>query len=433
MKVADLAVAGEGGDRAAGGDVGAGVGDEHLRAVDRPAAVARASARVRVAPASEPGLRLGEAEGPQGAGPTARSGTQRSRCSGVPHRTIGIVPRPVWAATVTATAESTRASSSMAIAYESVSSPAPPSSSGTVMPIRPELAERGDDPVGEAALAVELLGDRGDLALRDLAHRGAEGHLLVGEALVHRRAAGASRSAARRWAAASSVPPRGARRRRSARGPASPIRSTARVRPGPGPSRRAAGPRRSARRRWPRSPGRSRCRARASSLGDRVVGELVVGRAHHPAAAQPPARRPWVRTPPMRAGRQDVAGLGQRRRRVDARRPPTGPRARSARAGADVADHHQARPRPRAAAPAPRRPCRRPATTDPRAAPASGRRRLLLPRGPHGGQHPAGRVAATGRRPSRPPGAGRPSTYGVCARRAAMSADAWCPTSSAVW
>ncbi len=48
-----------------------------------------------------------------------------------------MVPRPVCAATVTATLESTRASSSMAIAYESVSSPAPPSSSGTVMPISP--------------------------------------------------------------------------------------------------------------------------------------------------------------------------------------------------------------------------------------------------------------------------------------------------------
>ena len=70
---------------------------------------------MRVAPASDPASGSVSPNAAR-ARPDARSGTHRSRCSGVPNMTIGIVPRPVWAATVTATAESTRASSSMAMA-----------------------------------------------------------------------------------------------------------------------------------------------------------------------------------------------------------------------------------------------------------------------------------------------------------------------------
>ena len=56
-------------------------------------------------------------------------------------------------------------SSSTASAYCSVVPPAPPTSSGNGIPIQPELAHLGHDLVGEALLAVELLG-RG----RDLLH-----------------------------------------------------------------------------------------------------------------------------------------------------------------------------------------------------------------------------------------------------------------------
>jgi len=46
MMFRDLAVAGDGGDRHARGDVGAGVRDEHLRAVDDPLAAFEARGRL---------------------------------------------------------------------------------------------------------------------------------------------------------------------------------------------------------------------------------------------------------------------------------------------------------------------------------------------------------------------------------------------------
>ena len=62
-----------------------------------------------------PGLRLGE---PERRERPARREVRHPPLAllRVPNMTIGIVPSPVWAATVTATAESTRASSSMAMA-----------------------------------------------------------------------------------------------------------------------------------------------------------------------------------------------------------------------------------------------------------------------------------------------------------------------------
>ncbi len=80
----------------------------------------RSSAVVRVAPASEP---ASGSVRPKAASrrPDARSGSQRLFCSSVPYRRIGIVPSEVCAATVIARDESMRVSSSIAIAYESVS------------------------------------------------------------------------------------------------------------------------------------------------------------------------------------------------------------------------------------------------------------------------------------------------------------------------
>ena len=99
----------------------------------------RSSAVVRVAPASEP---ASGSVSPNAASrrPDARSGSQRSFCSSLPKRKIGIVPSDVCAATVIATDESTRVSSSTAIAYETVSPPAPPYCSGIGMPISPSSA-----------------------------------------------------------------------------------------------------------------------------------------------------------------------------------------------------------------------------------------------------------------------------------------------------
>ena len=75
----------------------------------------RGSAVVRVAPASEP---ASGSVSPKAASrrPEARSGSQRSFCASEPKRTIGIVPSDVCAATVIATDESIRVSSSIAIA-----------------------------------------------------------------------------------------------------------------------------------------------------------------------------------------------------------------------------------------------------------------------------------------------------------------------------
>jgi hypothetical protein len=75
----------------------------------------RSSARVRLAPASEPAS--GSVK-PKAASrlPEARSGSHCRFCSSFPKSRIGIVPSEVCAATVIATDESTRASSSIAIA-----------------------------------------------------------------------------------------------------------------------------------------------------------------------------------------------------------------------------------------------------------------------------------------------------------------------------
>ena len=76
----------------------------------------RSSAVVRVAPASEPGIGLGQAERgePAPGGEVGQPALPSARR--VPNRKIGIVPSDVCAATVIATDESIRVSSSIAIA-----------------------------------------------------------------------------------------------------------------------------------------------------------------------------------------------------------------------------------------------------------------------------------------------------------------------------
>ena len=99
----------------------------------------RSSAVVRAAAASEPAP---GSVSPNAASlrPEARSGSHCCFCSSEPKSRIGIVPSEVCAAIVIATDESIRVSSSTAIAYESVSVPAPPYSSGIGIPISPSSA-----------------------------------------------------------------------------------------------------------------------------------------------------------------------------------------------------------------------------------------------------------------------------------------------------
>ena len=66
-----------------------------------------------------------------------------------------------------------------------MSPPAPPYSSGIGRPISPSSPELRHELVGEARLAVELLGDRCDPGARELAHGVADELLLCGEVEVH--------------------------------------------------------------------------------------------------------------------------------------------------------------------------------------------------------------------------------------------------------
>ena len=59
------------------------------------------------------------------------------------------MPSDVCAATVIATEESMRVSSSIAIAYETVSAPAPPYSSGIGIPINPSSARAATSSYGK--------------------------------------------------------------------------------------------------------------------------------------------------------------------------------------------------------------------------------------------------------------------------------------------
>ena len=89
------------------------------------------------------------------------------------------------AAIVIATDESTRVSSSTAIAYESVSAARAAVLLRDRHPHQPELGQLGDELVREAVLAVELRGDRRDLLLRELADGRADELVLGREIEVH--------------------------------------------------------------------------------------------------------------------------------------------------------------------------------------------------------------------------------------------------------
>ena len=84
-------------------------------------------------------------------------------------------------ATVIATDESIRVSSSTTIADGVAGAPY---SSGIVMPINPSSASSATTRTG-SGLAVELLGDRRDALLRELANRGADELVLLGQVEVH--------------------------------------------------------------------------------------------------------------------------------------------------------------------------------------------------------------------------------------------------------
>ena len=91
----------------------------------------------------------------------------------------------MWAATVIATDESIRVSSSIAIAYETVSPPAPPYSSGIGRPIRPSSPSSATSSYGKRLSQVELGGDGLDPLSRERSDGVADQLLLGGEVEVH--------------------------------------------------------------------------------------------------------------------------------------------------------------------------------------------------------------------------------------------------------
>ena len=101
------------------------------------------------------------------------------------------MPSEVCAHSVMATLESTRVSSSTAIAYCSDVPPAPADLLGERDPHPAQLPHRRDERVRERLRAVQLLGHRRHLLLREVADGALEQAGLVGEVEVHGRTIGA--------------------------------------------------------------------------------------------------------------------------------------------------------------------------------------------------------------------------------------------------
>ena len=117
---------------------------------------------VRVLPASDP---ASGSVSPKAASlrPAQSSGSHSSFCSSVPQRWIGIVPSEVWAAIVIA---DRGVDPGQLLDRERVGERVGAAAAVLLRerdPHQPELAHLGDDLVGEALVAVELLGDRRDL------------------------------------------------------------------------------------------------------------------------------------------------------------------------------------------------------------------------------------------------------------------------------
>src|SRR3954452_5090481 len=175
--VGDLVVAGAGGDRHARRDVGAGVGDEHLRAVDDPFAAVelrgrprrarvRAGIRLRQPERGEPAAR-GELGEPVALLLLAPEVVDRQRAERVVSRDGdrdgGVDSRQLL--DHDRVRERVRACAAVLLRDRH--------------PHQPELGELGHDLVREAVLPVELLGDGLDLLQREAAHRVAEQLMLV--------------------------------------------------------------------------------------------------------------------------------------------------------------------------------------------------------------------------------------------------------------
>ena len=188
-QVRDLVVAGARGDRHAGRDVGAGVGDEDLGAVHDPVAVAELGARSRGA-GIRARVRLGEAE----------------RGELLPGGEVG---QPVLLLLLAAEVVDRQCPERMVRGHRDRDRRVDPSELldgdrigdgvgacasvllGNRHSHQTQLRHAGNELVGEAALAVELLGERRDAVPRELAHGRADELVLLVELEIQ---------APRRWA-----------------------------------------------------------------------------------------------------------------------------------------------------------------------------------------------------------------------------------------
>ena len=162
-----------------------GVRDPLLRAAHVPA-VARLSAEVTSEPASDPAPGSVSAKQPI-CSPCASGGTNSAICASVPNARIGSVHALVCTATVTPTPASARESSSSTRMYDMKSAPAPPCSSGTQTPSRPELRELVEQLAREPVRAIPLGRVRLDLGGGELARDRLDLALLRRELEVHAR------------------------------------------------------------------------------------------------------------------------------------------------------------------------------------------------------------------------------------------------------
>ena len=142
------------------------------------------SARVRVAPASEPASGSVRPKAPS-ARPATRSGSHRAFCSSVPNRWMGLAPSDTPASRVMASEASTRAISSIARHRVSEAGPRAPVLLGEGEPEEAQVAHLPHHFDREVMVPVPLGGVRGDLRLGELPDHLAKRHVLRGRVEVH--------------------------------------------------------------------------------------------------------------------------------------------------------------------------------------------------------------------------------------------------------
>ena len=177
---ARAALAGDGGRGDERAQLGAGVGDVRLGAVDQPAAVVLAGRRL-TGPARPSPCRARCWRRRPIVSPRASGTSQRCFCASVPKSRIGAPPSETLAATVIATDESTRASSSRATRHGQRARAEPAVLLGERQAHHAQLAQLPDRRRRKRRGAIPLRRERRDLRLSKLAHGVPQRALIVGQ------------------------------------------------------------------------------------------------------------------------------------------------------------------------------------------------------------------------------------------------------------